>query len=311
MIGRVGVIAVIAAWSGAAAQPAPAPPIIGRWDITVTTPKDRYPSWLEVRRSGNRMLVGQFVGRSGSARPISRIEFSSGIVRFSLPPQWESGDRDFHFEGKLEGDRLSGWMTDDGGAKYEWTASRAPLLRRQTPPEWGAPVALFNGRDLSGWEPIQGQNRWRAVNGVLSNAAAGANLKTRDTFTDFKLHAEFRYPPAGNSGIYLRGRYEVQIEDSGTGEPAPDHLGAIYGFLAPNQNASRGPNEWQTFDITLVGRLLTVILNGKTIISEQNIPGITGGALDSDEGAPGPLFLQGDHGPVEYRNLVLTPAPER
>jgi hypothetical protein len=294
-----------------AAQQMAEPAIIGRWDITVVTPKASHPSWLEVRRSGNRTLVGQFVGRTGSTRPISRVEFSGGVVRFSLPPQWEPGDRDLQFEAKLEGDRLAGWMTDGAGAKFEWTATRAPLLRRTSPPEWGTPITLFNGRDLTGWEPLIGQNQWRAINGVLTNTASGANLRTRDTFSDFKLHAEFRYPPAGNSGIYLRGRYEVQIEDSGTGEQSALHLGGIYGFLSPNQNASRGPNEWQTFDVTLVGRMVTVVLNGKTIISEQNIPGITGGALDSDEGAPGPLFLQGDHGPIEYRNLVLTPARER
>jgi hypothetical protein len=85
-------------------------------------------------------------------------------------------------------------------------------------------------------------------------------------------------------------------------------MGAIYGFLAPNENASKGAGEWQTYDITLVGRRVTVVLNGKTIICDQTIPGITGGALDSDEGAPGPIYLQGDHGPVLYRNLHITPA---
>jgi hypothetical protein len=82
----------------------------------------------------------------------------------------------------------------------------------------------------------------------------------------------------------------------------------VYGFLPPNEDAARKAGEWQTFDITLVGRLVTVALNGKTVICSQEIPGITGGALDTDEGAPGPLMLQGDHGPVEFRNIVLTPA---
>jgi hypothetical protein len=143
---------------------------------------------------------------------------------------------------------------------------------------------------------------------VLTNTKTGVNLVSRDTFTDFKLHIEFRYPKDSNSGVYLRGRYEVQIEDSTELEPVSERLGAIYGFLAPNENVSKQPGEWQAFDITLVGRLVTVVLNGKTVIGTQEIPGITGGALDSDEGAPGPLLLQGDHGSMEFRNIVLTPA---
>ena len=115
-------------------------------------------------------------------------------------------------------------------------------------------------------------------------------------------------PKGSNSGIYLRGRYEVQVEDGGGPEPRSVDMGGVYGFLVPNENATTGADTWQTFDITLVGRRVTVVLNGKTIIADQTIPGITGGALDSDEGAPGPIFLQGDHGTVSYRNIVLTPA---
>ena len=131
---------------------------------------------------------------------------------------------------------------------------------------------------------------------------------TDQTFRDFQLQLEFRYATRGNSGVYLRGRYEVQVLDGPTEEPAPDLQGAIYGFLTPSAIVTNGPDEWNTFDITLVGRLVTVVVNSKTVISEQAIPGITGGALDSDEGAPGPILLQGDHSPIEYRNIVLTPA---
>ena len=118
---------------------------------------------------------------------------------------------------------------------------------------------------------------------------------------------EFRYPKEGNSGVYLRGRYEVQVEDSRGMELSSEHLGGIYGFLVPNQDAARNPGEWQSFDITLSGRQVTVVLNGTTIICEQDIPGITGGALSSDEGAPGPIMLQGDHNPIEYRKVTLRP----
>ena len=108
----------------------------------------------------------------------------------------------------------------------------------------------------------------------------------------------------------MRGRYEVQIYDD-YGQPVSKHgNGALYSRIIPTTNASLKPGDWQTFDITLIGRQVTIVLNGQTVISNQAIPGITGGALDSDEGAPGPILLQGDHGPVEFRNIVLTPAVE-
>ena len=84
-------------------------------------------------------------------------------------------------------------------------------------------------------------------------------------------------------------------------------MGGIYGFIAPTADAAAPAAEWQAYDIRLVGRVVTVRLNGVEIISSQEIPGITGGALDSNEGSPGPLMLQGDHGPIEFRNIVITP----
>lgn len=281
--------------------------LVGRWDMTIHTPERDYPSWLEVRRSGRAALVGSFVGRSGSARPVSKIEFAGGQMRFTIPPQWEQRADDVQFEGKLEGDVLRGWTTTDRGARVEWTARRAPALRRAAEPQWGKPIPLFNGADLKGWRAL-GTSQWQVLNGVMTNTKSGANLVTEGKFEDFKLHVEFRYPKGGNSGVYLRGRYEVQIEDSFGLEPATDHLGAIYGFLSPSQQAARAPGEWQSFDITLVGRLVTVAVNNRVVICDREIPGITGGALDSDESSPGPIYLQGDHGPVEFRNITLTPA---
>jgi hypothetical protein len=147
------------------------------------------------------------------------------------------------------------------------------------------------------------------ADGVLRNAGGGGNLVTERTFDDFRLRVEFRYPPGSNSGIYLRGRYEVQIEDPGAkAELGPHDIGGVYGVLAPNQNAARAPGEWQTYEITLVGRRVTVVLNGTPVVVDQVVPGPTGGALDADEGAPGPIMIQGDHGPVEFRTITLTPA---
>jgi hypothetical protein len=280
----------------------------GRWDITITTPEGPRPSWLEIRRSGREALVGQFVGIVGSARPVSRIAVSGDSMRFAIPPQWEEGTGDLTVEGRLDGDRLVGRMTFPDGKQYDWTAVRAPSLRRQSRPAWGAPIQLLNAKDLTGWRAIQGENQWTVSGGLLRNTKSGANLVTEQTFGDFRLHIEFRYPKGGNSGIYLRGRHEVQIEDNFGTEPTSHRFGGVYGFIEPSEMAARQAGDWQSFDITLVGRMVTVVANGRTVIFEREIPGITGGALDSDEGAPGPLMLQGDHGPVEYRNITITPA---
>ncbi len=296
-------------WAEAQDKPARRePPIIGRWDLIVQGPEGEYPSWLEVRRSGNRTLVGSFVGQFGSARPISRVEFDNGHLRFSIPPQWEQRQDDLRFEGQLEGEMLRGETTDDKGRRLAWTARRAPSLQRTRPPSWGAPIELFKGKDLTGWKPrsTQKKNGWLVRDGLLVNATPGNDLLTERTFTDFQLHAEFRYPPRSNSGIYLRGRYEVQIEDNYGEEPECHKIGGIYGFLTPSVNAAKKAGEWQTLDVTLVGRVVTIVLNGERVIDWQAIPGITGGAVDSNEGTPGPILVQGDHGPIEFRKLTLT-----
>ncbi len=293
--------------TSAALAAQPDAPVIGRWDLTVQGANGPYPSWVEVTLSGHRTLVGRFVGGGGSARPIAKVKYVNNTMTFAIPPQWEAQNADLQFEATWTNDQLRGTMITPDGERQAFTGVRAPLLRRSAPPTWSTPVTLFNGKDLAGWEAFAGDNQWKAVNGVLTNTKAGGNLKTTRQFTDFTLHIEFRYPKGGNSGVYLRGRHEVQVEDSGTAEPLSVHLGGVYGFLAANENASKGPDEWQTYDITLIGRRVTVILNGTTVIADQVIPGITGGALDSNEGAPGPIYLQGDHGPVEYRHIVITP----
>ncbi len=282
--------------------------LLGRWDINIQFPDEVLPAWLEIRHSGRRTLVGQFVGTHGSARPIARVDVTDGSFAFSIPPQWEKGTDDLKVEGQLQGDGLVGRIFLPTGESYNWTAQRAPALRPAGSPSWGEPVTLFNGSDLTGWRVIQGEESWRVVDGILTNPRRGGNLVTAQSFGDFKLHAEFRYPPDGNSGIYLRGRYEVQIVDSPSQEPALDLIGAVYGFLEPSAIVTNGTDAWNSYDITLHGRMVTIVLNGQTVVANQAIPGITGGALDCDEGAPGPILLQGDHGPIEYRNLVLTPA---
>ncbi len=288
------------------AQPASSP-IIGRWDITIDAGGKQEPSWLEVIHSGTRTLVGRFVGSGGSARPISKVNFINGNLSFAIPPQWEKEDSDLVVKGTLSGDSLSGTMVFSNGKVHNWIGVRAPSLKRNSAPSWGKPVKLFNGKNLEGWH-ADGNNQWVADSGILRSPHHGANLITDKTFTDFKLHIEFRFPQGSNSGVYLRGRYEVQIEDGDEPEPPNNQMGAIYGFIAPSEPLPRTPGKWQSYDITLAGRMLTIIANGVNIICNREIPGITGGAINSNEGEPGPLLLQGDHESIEFRNIILTPA---
>lgn len=288
------------------AQPAQ-PPIEGRWDMSILENGKEYPSWLEVVHSGSKRFVGSYVGITGSARPISSVLFKDNKISFSLPPQWEEEDNDLKFEGTLQGDSLVGEMTAANGKNYKWSARKAPLLRREKAPVWGEAINLIGNNNMDQWIAL-GDNQWTVSNGIMKSDKSGANLITKEKYNDFKLHVEFRCPKGSNSGIYLRGRYEVQIEDDFGRLPEKHLLGAIYGFLTPNEMAAKPAGEWQTYDITLVGRMVNIVANGKHIICDQEIPGITGGALDSREELPGPIMIQGDHGPIEYRNITITPA---
>jgi len=283
--------------------------IQGRWDLEIEKDGTTLPSWLEIYKSGHNTLVGRFVYAFGSARPIAEVKTSGEKFSFTIPKQWEGGTMDMVFEGQITGNALKGTMRYVDGNISKWTAVRVPKLRHTKNPTWGEPIPLFNGKDLSGWKAL-GDNQWIVENGVLKSPKSGANLVSEATFNDFKLHVEFRYPKGSNSGVYLRGRYEVQIEDNKGMEPSSTLFAGIYGFLSPNEMAAKSAGAWQQYDITLIGRRVTVVANGIPVIIDQTIPGITGGALDSKEGEPGPFFIQGDHGPIEYRNIIVTPRVE-
>ncbi len=279
--------------------------IEGRWNLTLSYDGKEVPSWLEVSHSGLSTLVGRFVFLNGSARPISEIIFKDGKFSFAIPPQWETGNL-LEFEGSLESEELKGTLLYTDGKTYDWVGKRAPKLAYNANPVWGEPKVLFNGKDFDGWQAM-GENQWLVKDGVLTSEKAGANLVSDEKFNDFKLHLEFRYPEGSNSGIYLRGRYELQIADNIGLEPLSILFGGIYGFLTPNEMAAKQAGEWQEYDITLIGRRVTIIANGKEIITNQNIPGMTGGALDNNEAEAGPFMIQGDHGPVEFRSIIVTP----
>ena len=181
--------------------------------------------------------------------------------------------------------------------------------------KFGEPIALLNGKDLSGWRLMNehAYNGWSVVDGVLQNRIVKekdkhfGNLRTDAEFEDFNIKTEVRTQEGSNSGIYLRGVYEVQVMESFGKALDPHNMGALYSRITPSVAAEKPIGEWQTLDITLVDRHLTVILNGKTIIDNQPVLGCTGGAMTSDEFHPGPIYLQGDHTNIDYRNMVLRP----
>lgn len=291
---------------------------LGRWDITVDTADGSYPSWLELTREGDA-LAGRFVGRSGHARPIPKLGVEGSTLTFSLPKQYEEMDEDLSFVGELSDGALSGTTNANApaGTELAWRGVRAPELPAPDSVEWGEPIELFDGESLAGWHLMDPEEDefWKVVDGLLVNdvvdegdVGEGTGLISDRKFWDFKLHVEFEYPKGSNSGLYLRGRYEVQIIDGYGQEPGSRNIAGVYGFITPTSNPAKPAGEWQSMDITLIGRRVTVVFNGETVIEDQEIPGITGGALDADEGEPGPLFIQGDHGPITFRSIVVTPA---
>jgi len=283
---------------------------LGRWDLTLKAPDREYPSWLELHEEGGQ-LKAEMVGRWGNARPLPEASVTNGRLTFVSPKEEEDAKSDMLFEGTLSDNRLSGTVNGPDGRIWTWTGRRAPALKRTGTPKWGEPIPLFNGKDLMGWRmsPADAAKVWKVENGLLVTPGNGPELINEKKFEDFKLHVEFKCDENSNSGIYLRGRYEVQIETDSIEEPASHHMGGVYGFLAPTPELPRQPGTWQTYDITLVGQRVTVVLNGQTIIDNKEIPGITGGALDSHEELPGPIYLQGsEKGRVEFRSIVITPA---
>ena len=282
-------------------------PLEGRWDIEMEMNSKTIPSWLEMRHSGFETLVGRFVFAFGSARPVAEIKMNGNKFSFTLPRQWEPEGNDLVFHGELIDDTLKGSMVYTDGKVIYWTAQRAKGIAYDTTPKFGKPIALFNGKNLDDWHVDRDTNQWVVKDEILTNPESGANLISNQKFKNFKLNTTFRYPKGSNSGIYLRGRYEVQIADNKGLAPSDIYFGGIYGFLEPNSNKAAEPGTWQTFEITLIGQRVTVIANGTTIISDQTIPGITGGAIDSKEGEAGPFMIQGDHGPIEFKEFVVTP----
>lgn len=280
----------------------------GRWDIRVAhEPKNRV-WWLEVSGAGGAGPVkGRFVGfPGGNTDDIQQISVHGGELVF----RFDRGPNHLAYHARLSGDKLEG-TCECGQNTLQWTGVRAPAIPDKDDGSWrkGKPVKLFDGKSLAGWKAlVPGQPLgWEVKDGILGNRPAANNLVSDKKFWNFELHAEYRVSPNTNSGIGLRGRYEVQILDD-YGKPPNTHgNGALYSRILPTENASLPPGQWQTVDIRLIGRWVTITLNGKKIIDNKEIDGLTAIASDPDEAKPGPIVLQGDHRAVEFRSVVVTP----
>lgn len=307
---------------------------IGQWTIDIAGGS---VGWLEVRQEDN-YLDGDILWGGGSVLPVSNVflakdhvlmvqrsndvmrrrDENNNPVKVQVVTSWLEIIRDGE---KIDGILLSPRRDGSGIDTTEFAGTKLPPV----PPapdlaslKLGEPVSLFNGKDLTGWSLINEKqsNGFKVVDGTLVNDPVQTegvphisygNLRTNQEFEDFNLKLEVNVPAGNNSGVYLRGMYEIQVVDSYKRDLDPHNMGAVYSRIKPSAAAEKPAGEWQSLDITLCQRHATVILNGIKIIDNQPIYGPTGGAIQSDVFAPGPIYLQGDHGKVSYRNIMLTP----
>jgi len=278
--------------------------------VKITDAEDTFASGgFQIAKKDAGLSAG-IVWRWGSYVPATSVELKDGTLVIARE---ETKGKPETFEARLEGDLLKGKVTYSDGKVHHFEGRRAPLLLSKKAPVWGAPVTLFDGKTLNGWKLRDPKKKdgWAVVNGELAvvDPKDNADLVSERTFQDLKLHIEFNVDPKSNSGVYLRGRYEIQILDNPDAKMAKDAhgCGGVYSRIAPKMDATKPAGQWQTYDITMVGRQVTVVLNGQTIVQDV-VEGITGGAINPYEDQPGPLMLQGDHGKVRFRNIVVTPA---
>lgn len=281
---------------------------LGRWNLQSTDAQTPAVFWLELTEE-NGQLAGTFLNRGGSPVKLASVSVTGDQLTFTTAGQGNAPGQTH--KATLANGQLTGTVT--------WR-DRTITWRGVRPPTWapanangahgfGAPVVLVDGTSLDGWtgqragQPLG----WTVEDGAITNGEKANNLVSTQKFKDFKIEAEYKVAEKSNSGIYLRGRYELQVLDDFGKEPEEHQHMAIYAWTKPLVNASRKPGEWQRMEATIVGNKLTVILNGTRVHDNATIQAITGGALDANEDQPGPIMLQGDHGKVWFRKLVVTP----
>lgn len=304
----------------AKASKAPAAPAIkagfaGRWALALS---DGRAGWLAVREDAGGLEVSLLWG-SGSVVPVTVVTRASDTLKLTRQVNDTTTQ---NLEISLSADRLaltSTHLNREGKITQSATAQGRRLPALPARPDlgkltWSQPVSLLEGDLAAKWRVLDpaAPNGWSLRDGVLSNRVDKglkkrfANLRTKETFGDMRLTVEVRTSPESNSGIYLRGLYEIQIAET-FGKPVDSHnMGALYSRIAPARAVEKPAGEWQTLELTLVSQHLTVVLNGMTIIENQPVLGVTGGAMAAEDTGVGPLMLQGDHSDVEFRNLRVS-----
>lgn len=297
----------------------------GAWSLDLESGE---PAWMRVTEKEGKPVayLRIYVGPEG---PYEITEVVDGRIKFSRKRKNRKSKVSTTtsvdvgiVNGKLDGliVRTKGNSSESNRVKF--TGKKIPPMPDRAPDlskvRFGKPVSLFNGEDLTGWRPYEDDKvmGWSAQDGLLVNTTpktdfsatgAHANLRTVAEFEDFRLHIEFLIGKDRNSGVYLRGMYEAQVVDRDSRMQGISGPGAIFSRIAPSKNAGKAGGEWQTYDLTLVDRHVTVVLNGEKVIDNQPVIGPTGGAIYTDPASPGPIYLQGDHTSVKYRNIYLEP----
>lgn len=304
---HAGLVAAMAIVGTVVSIRAQANPYLGRWNLTGLGDNGGV-YWLEIKDEGGQ-LSGMFLNRGGSPVKLATVKVENGELFFQgAPPQRGSAPE---YRARINGDRLAGTITSPvrtiqfvGVRPPAWPASDANASHTL-----GKPIELFDGRSMDAWD-VQDKSKpsgWSVVDGAMTNTPHANNLVSKETFQDFKIHAEYKLETNSNSGIYLRGRYELQVlDDYGKPPETHGHM-SIYAWKAPLVNASKPAGEWQTMDATIVGNKVTVFLNGQKVHDNATLEAITGGALDANETEPGPIMIQGDHEKVTYRKVMVTP----
>lgn len=314
-------ITITGSFSSAHGEPVPEG-LLGDWTLDLDS---GVPAWMRVEEREGKPVAWMRV-YIGPVGPYENAEVKNGRLHFELKKQKKKGAPTIQRvevglkEGALNG-TIRRELPDGTTEEISFTGKRIPPMPKApdlSKVHFGHPVSLFNGRNLTGWiahEPEKTMG-WSAKDGLLVNStpktdfsATGdhANLKTEAHFEDFWLHVEFLIGAQRNSGIYLRGTYEAQVVDRDSRMQGLQGVGAIFGQILPTENAGRPGGEWQSYDITLVDRHITVVLNGVKVIDNQPVTMPTAGAINTDPYAPGPIYFQGDHTSVSYRNIYLAP----
>jgi hypothetical protein len=297
--------------SARAARGRPPPPVVGRWNLTLTgADGSTFPSWLEITFDDAGKLGGRLCGRVGVAEPLARVEWKKNQLTFVDVDRTADGAKvERLYRAKINFGMLDGEVSGPTGPLWSFIGSRPPKFRERGRVPWGKSVALIS-KGLLGWRLRTSQKGscWKEVAGVLSNRGPCVDIVSDGRYQDFKLRLEFKLSRGSSTGVFLRGRYEVLLRDDAGERPSNRGTGAVHGLIAPARNGAGPAEEWQALDVTMIGRRITALINGVRVLDNQEIPGPTGGALDSEEAIPGPIMLRGDQGEVSFRNIVVSPA---